>query len=236
MSIKNTASLFLAGTLFLLVTNVSNAAGGYGTSNCQVIYGGGEVCPTSSQFSLDKKVQSPTKGGGFVDNLGMTDAKFAPDNQVVFKIIIKNTGEKNIDTLTITDTLPENVVFRTGAGVSNSDNKTVTYTIKNLPKGESNEQNIVVTVLSYDQLPKDQAIICLTNNVKATDNNGNIANDSAAFCIEKPITQVPIKNIPEIFTKVPPKSIPNTGPEMLPLLGLIPAGITGLFLRKKKLN
>ena len=69
--------------------------------------------------------------------------------------------------------------------------------------------------------------MCLTNNVKGNDNQSDVANDSSTFCIQKEAMT------PKVFTTIPPKSIPNTGPEMLPLLGLIPAGIAGFTLRKK---
>ncbi len=36
-----------------------------------------------------------------------------------------------------------------------------------------------------------------------------------------------------MFEATPVKKIPETGPEMLPLLGLIPAGIAGFAMRRK---
>jgi len=223
-----------AGIALLAAPLSANAAGnGYGTSNCTVVYGGGQVCPTELKYSIDKKVQSPNKGGEFVDNLGFNDTKFAPSNQVTFKIVVKNTGENTINQLTVTDTLPDHVTFKSGAGVSNPSNKTVTYTINDLKKGESNEQTIAVTLSEAAKLPSDQGVICLTNKARATDTNGNAAEDASGFCVQKQAGAIPTKSLPQVQSTVPPKSIPSTGPEMLPLLGLIPAGITGLILRKK---
>lgn len=226
---KKLSTLAVTG-VFLTQAGVSLAAGnGYGTSNCQVVYGGGEVCPESVQFSLDKKVLSPNKGGSYVDNLGFNDAKFQPGNTVAFKIIVKNTGEKTIEKLNIVDTLPANTVFTSGSASYNASNNTVSYTIDKLDPNAVNERTFVATIANADKLPKDQGVICLTNKVAATDKNGNTASDNAAFCIEKAVMN------PKVFESVPVKSIPNTGPEMLALLGLIPAGIAGLLLRKKKL-
>lgn len=226
MNFKRLIATTIVTGAFLAAAGAAIADGtGYGTSNCQVIYGGGQVCPTTLQFSIDKKVLAPTKGGTFVDNLGFNDAKFQPGDQVSFKIILRNTGDKAIDQLTVVDTLPSNVTFNSGPGTVS--NNTVTYIIKNLAVGASNEQTIVVNIGNIDTLPKDQGVMCLTNNVKGNDNNSAVANDSSSFCIEKAAMT------PKVFTTVPPKSIPNTGPEMLPLLGLIPAGIAGFTLRRK---
>ena len=230
---KALTTIALTGA-FLATAGIALADGtGYGTSNCQVIYGGGQVCPTSLQFSLDKKVQNPTKGGDFIDNLGFNDAKYLPGSEIAFKMIVKNTGDTTIDQLTVIDTLPSNLSFTAGVGNYDQNMRTVTYIIKNLPKGESNEQTIVAKIDGTDKLPQDQGVMCLTNKAKATDNNGNVADDASAFCIQKQAVTIPDKNMPKVYNSVPPKSIPNTGPEMLPLIGLIPAGIAGLVLRKK---
>lgn len=227
-TLKKTVIALTTVLLTLGAITAAHADGtGYGTSNCQVIYGGGEVCPTTLKFSIDKKVLAPTKGGVFIDNLGFNDAKFLPGDQVPFKIIIKNTGDKTINQLTVVDTLPSFLTFTAGPGTYDQNNKTITYIITNLPSGQTNEQTIVTTIANVDTLPKDQGVMCLTNNVKGNDNNGDVANDSSTFCIQKEAMT------PKVFTTIPPKSIPNTGPEMLPLLGLIPAGLTGLMLRKK---
>lgn len=228
MNFRKTLIAFFVTAIFMAVPFNSFAAGnGYGTSKCQVVYGGGEVCPEAIEFTIDKKVLSPTKGGSYVDNLGFNDPKFQANTDIAFRITIKNTGKNAISQLVVVDTLPQNVTFVSGAGNYNASNNTVTYTINNLPAGQTNEQTIVGRIAAIDKLPQDQGVICLTNKVNATDNNGNNASDNAAFCVEKPVTT------PQVFEKVPVKTIPSTGPEMLPLLGLIPAGITGLFLRKK---
>ena len=226
MNFKKLIATSFVTVAFLATAGSAIASGtGYGTSNCQVIYGGGQVCPTTLQFSIDKKVLAPTKGGSFVDNLGFNDAKFQPGDQVSFKITLKNTGDKTIDQITVVDTLPSYLSFNSGPGTVS--NNVVTYIIKNLAVGATNEQTIVLNIANADALPKDQGVMCLTNNVKGNDNQSDVANDSSAFCIQKEAMT------PKVFTTVPPKSIPNTGPEMLPLLGLIPAGIAGFTLRRK---
>lgn len=217
------AAAFLANASLALASGSS-----YGTSNCQVIYGGGEVCQKEIKFTIDKKVQGPTKGGQFVDNLSMNDAKFQPGSDIAFQITITNTGNTTIQNLSIVDTLPSNLIFLSGAGNYNSANNTITYNVSNLEAGKSNQQTFLAKIA--DKSKFSNSVTCLNNTVRANDDNGNSASDNAGFCVENPTTQNPT---PKVFTSVPPKSIPNTGPEMLPLLGLIPAGISGYFLRKK---
>ena len=234
MNIKTTiATLALTGAF--LATATAAYAGG---SQCQIVYGGGEVCDNKIEFTLDKKVLNPNKGGEFVDNLTINDARFQPGMPATFKIIVKNTGDKKIDTLTVVDTLPTYLNFVSGPGSYNASNRTITYTVSNLEKDQSNEQTFAVNIVGQNDLPQNQGITCMTNNAQATDNNGITAKDSAGLCVQKDIT-VPGNPTPTpmIYQKVPVKNIPNTGPEMLPLLGLIPAGLSGLILRKKsKLN
>ncbi|MDO8270155.1 MAG: hypothetical protein Q7T54_05815 [Candidatus Levybacteria bacterium] len=224
---KTLTTLFVTGAFLTTVGN-SFAAG---SSQCQIVYGGGEVCEDKIQFTLDKRVLTPTKGGDFVDNLTLNDARFEIGNTASFKIIVKNTGDKKIDTLTVVDTLPQHLNFVSGAGTYNSNNRTITYTINNLDKGQVNEQVFTVTITN--SLPANQGIVCLTNHAKATDNNGITASDTAGLCVQQGVTPVQPTPAPQIFNKVPVKNIPNTGPEMLPLLGLIPLGVTGLILRRK---
>ena len=78
---------------FLLVGSASIAFASGAYSNCDVVYGGGEVCPPNVSFTLDKLVQSPTKGGQFVDNLTVNDPMFNPNQDVTFQVKVKNTGD-----------------------------------------------------------------------------------------------------------------------------------------------
>jgi len=216
-------SIALATTILGFITATTYAAG---NSNCRIIYGGGEVCEEKVKFSIDKLVQNNTKGGGFVDNMGMNDNRFHANDTVTFRIKVTNTGNEDITSLTITDTLPENVTFKSGPGAV--EGKTITYTITDLKAGETREHDIAATVNT--DLPANKGAFCLTNTVSARDTSGQEAKDEAAFCVEKTITSQPT---PQVYEKTPVKKIPETGPEMLPLLGLIPAGIAGFMIRKK---
>lgn len=225
MNFKTTATFIASAAIFAGAAASVNAAGGYGTSNCQIIYGGGEVCQKSVSFTLDKKVQKPTKGGEFVDNLGMNDEKFAPGSTVNFRISIKNTGETRIENIQVVDTLPENLSWVSGG--KNNGNQ-VTYSLEKLEPGQSHDGNITVRVANANALPQDKNLICVTNTVKATQ-DGNAASDNAQLCIEKGL-----KDGGPVVQQTPPmKQTPQTGPGMLSLAALIPAGALGLFLNRR---
>lgn len=213
----------LATTSLLLIGSAS-LAGAAGTSNCQIIYGGGEVCPPQVKFTIDKKVQKPTKGGEFVDNLSVNDEKFNPGQTVSFQVVVKNTGEQEI-TLTVSDMLPSHLDYVSG-GTFDANGKKVTNSVT-LKAGESKTYTIVAKVVDASVLPANQSVICVTNVARATESNGAVAEDNAQLCIEKGVATAVVQPV------VPAKSIPNTGPEALLLFLLPPIGAAGLYLRRK---
>lgn len=212
-----TTSLLVLGSATLV-----SAAGSY--SNCQVIYGGGEVCAPEVKFSIDKKVQKPTKGGEFVDNLSANDEKFNPGQNVTFQVTVQNTGNKEV-TLTVSDILPTNLDYVSG-GTYDANGKKVSNTVT-LKVGESKTYTIVAKVTDAANLPANQTVICVTNVARATDGNGASAEDNAQLCIQKNVTT------PVVQPQIPSKNIPNTGPEALALVILPPLGAAGLYLRRK---
>ena len=208
---------------FLLVGSASIAFASGAYSNCDVVYGGGEVCPPNVSFTLDKLVQSPTKGGQFVDNLTVNDPMFNPNQDVTFQVKVKNTGDKKIDTLNIADTLPSALTY-VGGGSYNAANKTVSIQVNNLEK-DKEAVYFITTKVNDVKLLSNVNPECITNRVSAQDNTGNKAEDTANICISKPgVTMQP---------QIPTKNIPNTGPEALALVFLPPLGAAGLYLRRK---
>ncbi len=219
MNLKNLSKIALASSLFLLGSaSLAFAAGSY--SNCQVIYGGGEVCNPSVQFTIDKKVQSPTKGGQMVDNLGANDAKFSAGQQVPFEITVQNTGNQAI-TLNVVDILPSYLSYVSG-GTFDANTKQISNSVT-LNPNDTKTFNIVAKVVDNASLP-NQSVTCVTNVAKATDGTGVTAEDDAQLCIQKGLTVQP---------QVPTKTIPNTGPEAIALFLLPPLGAAGLYIRWK---
>lgn len=203
------------------------------SADCTQIYGGGTSCPTYS-FSIQKLVQKPGKGGGnFVNNLSINDPKYAPSQNVKFQVNIKNTGSETIPTLTVTDTFPQFVSYVSGPGNFDSNNKTLNFTISNLNSGQSVTYTIVGKIADTNSMPSDQGIICLTNQVNGTDNNNNTDSASSQFCITKPVLGT---SIPQVLPAPKVIKTPATGPEMLPLIALLPAAFGGFILRRKSIN
>ncbi len=204
---------------FGLLTKKANA-------DCQSVYGGGQTC--TYNFTISKSVQVPGKGGGqYVHNLGTSDALYTPSQSVNYQIVVTNTGSNNIPSLNVVDTFPQYVTFVSGVGNYNSSNNTLNFTVTNLNPGQS--LTYVITAQIASNIPSTSGPFCVINQVTATDTNGQTQSDSSQLCIQQP-TATPsptVAPVPSI------KTTPPTGPEMLPLLGLLPGALGGMLLRKK---
>jgi len=222
----------IAIATLLLSLGVATSAHAAGNSRCQVIYGGGEVCEKDIKFTLNKLVKRP--GGDFVENLNVNDPKYSASQNVDFKVVIENTGNSKIDNATITDTFPQYLTFVSGNGNYDQNSRKLTFNVTNLEKGQKQEFVITARVVEDKLLPQDQTAVCVNNQVTARETNGATASDSSQVCIERHI--VGAKPTPQVFESVPVKKIPETGPEALSLIALVPAGLAGLALRKKKFN
>lgn len=227
-------SLFAIGYL-LFATQVNAQA-----VSCQPIYGGGQVCTQAGNLLINKTVLNP-ENSSFVDNLGINDPKHGPDQTVTFKISVKNTGGSIIPSAIVKDILPQFVDFTSGAGNFDPNTKVLSFEVNNLNPNETREFKITGKVVPSNILP-GQSIVCVVNQAVGT-MNGQTSQDNAEFCIQKVI----VTPTPEVVTTIPittkggvtvfpapqPKVTPPTGPEMIPLLALIPSGIVGFILRKK---
>lgn len=220
-------------TLLVLGAFVVSAANVFaGESNCQVIYGGGETCTTSVKFTVNKLVQIPTKGNSdFVDNFTINDHKLSGGQTVNYKIVITNTGNSTLKSLKVVDTFPQFISFTAGNGTYDSTKKTLTFVIDSLEAGKSVDYVVSAKASDEKDLPSDSGTTCVTNNVTVTDSTGSQGSDNAQVCIQKNVlAAVPA---PQVFEKVTTKQIPATGPELYSLIGLIPAGLGGIYLRRK---
>ena len=228
----NKLILTLTVATFLTFSGSAFAAesgyGGYGTP-CEPIYGGGEVCVSKGQILINKTVKNPATGA-FVDNLSLSsDPKYSANGIVEFQLTLTNTGKDTLKEVTVVDTFPSYIDYQTGSGTYDSNNKTLTFKITELQAGESRIYIITGKVVDIAKLPVDQAVTCVINQVKATSSE-NESSDLSQFCIEKVITTT--KGGLVVMTAPTMTQTPSTGPG-LALLGLIPAGLGGLILRRK---
>ena len=222
--------ILTAAVLFLSVTGAAYAS--YGSEACQPIYGGGQTCVTTAKFILDKKVLHPkeTKGNAqvYVDNLSINDPKYTGGQKVKFQLIVTNTGNSVISELTLSDVLPDFVDFVSGPGTYDSKTRTMTLSILNLNPDESRKYTIEAKTRANENLPQGQGIVCVVNQASLKSGNDE-SRDNSQFCIQKTTTKggLPVLSAPGL------KQTPATGPEMLSLIGLIPAALGGLLLRRK---
>lgn len=222
--------LFLAITLFassLFMVSATPAMAdnsGYGVP-CNTTYG--SPCE-SKNIIVNKMVQNP-QNGDFVDNLGMNDPKFGPMQNVNFRITVTNTGNVLLQDVDVVDTLPSYVTFASGAGDFDTNTKKLRFHVKDLKAGESRSFTITAKTVAANDLPSNQGITCVTNSVFAGA-NGMESTDNAQFCIQ---TKVTTKGGMQVFPAPSITKTPATGPEMAYLLGLIPMGSLGYFLRRK---
>lgn len=210
----------------------ASSNGGYGTIECQPIYGGGETCQTSNKFVLDKKVLHPTKTKGdvevYVDNLSINDPKYAPGQTIKFQLNVTNTGDNKLDSVTLTDYLPNYLTYVSGPGSYDSNSNKLTYNIENLSSNESRQFIIVAKVKDGNSLPSTENTVCVVNQASITRGNDE-SRDNSQFCIEKTVSKggLPVMPAPKIT------QTPATGAESFALIGLIPAAVGGIFLRRK---
>lgn len=231
---KYTPIVFSLVAAFMLFTVGSVSA----AVSCQPIYGGGQTCIEVGKIVINKTILNPSTNT-FVENLGINDPKHQPSSLVTFQLVVTNVSDSDISRINVVDTFPNFVNFSSGPGTFDTNTKTLSFSFDNLKRGESRTFTLQGTVVAANQLPADQGVVCVVNQVSAkSEPTGEGAQDNAQFCIEKQIigVEVPGKGGPVVIPQkpVPPSvGIPKTGPELLPLVALIPMGALGAFLRKK---
>lgn len=228
--------VFLSLLSFYTLREASFSPAVFADTNCQPIYGGGQTCLQNNTILINKMVQNPeTKG--FVDNLSTNDARFSPGQSVLFQLIVTNTGSATLEKTTVTDTFPQFISFVSGDGIFDSKTNTFSFTVNTLLANESRTFTVSGRVASFSNLP--QGITCVINLASATTNNNQVSRDNSQLCIQTTatVTQTPSQVTTKggLFVQSSPtiNTAPATGPEMLPLLALIPSGIGGLLLRRK---
>ena len=215
--------LILGAILFAFKPTVASA-------DCSALYGGGESCSTIYNYTIQKYVQVPGKTGGeYVTNLSINDPKYSPSQNVSFQIVVKNTGGQTIPTINVVDTFPQFVTYVSGPGSFDTNTKTLSFTVSNLEAGKAMTYTVVGKISDANLMPADQGTVCLINAVQGTDNNGAVSSSQSQFCVQKTV----LGTTPNVLPGTVITSTPATGPEMLPLLALLPGGLGGLILRKK---
>lgn len=171
----------------------------------------GEVC-REIELLIDKMVWDPVNGK-FVDNLGINDYKFAPDEEITFRLEVKNVGDETFAEIDVRDYLPDYLEYLSGD---------IDFEIKDLDPGETETREFKAKVVSADKFPSDESIICVVNKAEAW-NGDEKDEDTAQVCMEKKVLGV--------------AELPPTGPEhatMILALSISSALLSIVLLRKAK--
>lgn len=204
---------------FYILSSPSYVYGQYGQY-------GGET--PSYSILIDKMVGLPitTKGGStdyqYVDNLSPSDPRFAPSQEVWFKIKVKNTSSQNLTAVEVVDYLPDYLMPLEGPGKWNPDNKTIVWNAGDFNVDEEKVYYLKMKVYDQSMLPADKGLICVVNKASAKKNDIAYDEDTTQLCLEKQVVGV--------------QKQPTAGPELglLILAGnLITLGI-GFRLKKIK--
>lgn len=177
----------VALTLSAFVFSISDASANYGCAP----YGG--ECPTSSQIVVDKQIRDPrSKGEVYVDNLLLSDYKFSPGEDIIFKITVKNTGTKTIDAVTIYDTIPTVANYVLLSGEPRESIRELTRDLGSLGAGESKTWFIRMRVKPSSQIP--EGTVCgdpnAINRVRVSAQNMPDSHDTSSFCVQKTVMGV----------------------------------------------
>ncbi len=182
-------------------------------STCGGYFYGGPC--VEKEILVDKLVKDPASGN-FVDNLGPSDSKLNPEEEITFKIVVKNTGNTDLEDVKIKDVLPNYLDFVSGPEGTNwnSDERTFEFVIDGLKAGETKEFKVKAKVVSKESLPEDKSLVCVTNWVEAKA-EGMVDSDTSGVCIQ---------NV---------EQLPATGADPVAIASIFALGVTGLVLVKK---
>jgi len=196
--------------LFFVTTVSADCVGQYGQY--------GQPCQSYS-IVVDKMVAKPGTDT-YVDNLSVSDPRFAPGATVWFKIKIKNTSTIKLVGMSVKDTVPSYLEPLEGPGIFNTETREIAWNAGDFEVDQEKTFYLKMRVYAQANLPTDKGLFCVTNFVKADSSNA-YDDDTAQLCIEKQVLGT---------TKVP-----DAGPEFsLGLVALQLVGVgAGLYLRKK---
>lgn len=157
---------------------------------------GGET--PSYSIIIDKMVAKPGTSD-YVDNLSVSDPRFAPSQDVWFKIKVKNTSNKTLTNVQVRDYLPWYLEPISGPGSFDSNTRIISWNAGDFAVDEEKTYFLKAKIFSQANLPADKGLFCVIN--KADARNDNVFDDdSAQLCIEKSVQGV--------------TTVPSAGPEL----------------------
>jgi uncharacterized repeat protein (TIGR01451 family) len=136
-----------------------------------------------AKIMIDKSVFNPSSNS-YVDNLSVTQHNFLPGQEVKFKLVIKNTGDKDLWSIDVSDKFPKEVEFVSGTGNYDKNSHTLTFKVDGLKPNESTDREIRVKIKNAADIHSNMQ--CPTNFAEAKVEN-MIDQDTAQFCVSKQV-------------------------------------------------
>ena len=209
--------ILLITLLTALITIFSSKAA---FARCVSQYGGGETC-YEGELRLDKVVKNPSTGN-YTDNLYASDPNFSADQEIWFRLTVRNTGSDDLNEIEVKDKFPNYVLFVSGTGNWNDTDKTLSWKIDHLSPNESKDYEIKGKIVGEGSLPSDSGTYCVTNYVEAKKDN-KIASDTSQLCISKKVLGM--------------TTMPKTGSNLiLTILLILATSFTFILFRTQKFS
>jgi uncharacterized repeat protein (TIGR01451 family) len=130
---------------------------------------------------IDKMIKDPANDK-FVDNLSISDYRFSAGQEVIFRLTIKNTGDKTLNDVEVKDIFPSYIDFVSDPGSWDGDTRTLRFEFDDLDPGESRDFEIKGRVVGESDLPDGS--VCVTNKGKVWAED-EYDEDTAGLCIKK---------------------------------------------------
>jgi len=184
---------------------------------CRSVYGGGEVCEYGD-ITIDKQIWNPNKSE-YWDNIDASDYVFGPQQEITFRIRIKNISDVKQNHIALRDFMTDYLTFVRASDNANwlSDQKKAEWSIDNLEPGQTKTVEITFKTVVRDQIPSGKTQ--LVNRAEAQKDNGERKSDSSYFYIAKDKSVTPA---------VLGDKMPDTGVSLPVLLGLEIVSLGGL--------
>lgn len=144
-----------------------------------------------SRILIDKFVSTPKTNGKcedpkvkYFDNFLLSDPRLKANQEVCFKISVKNTTETSISDVKIQDSIPQFLNPIEGPGSFEKTAKMISFDAGKFDVNEEKSFFIKMTVVPADKIPADIGIFCMNNKATASINSAS-DEDTSQICIEK---------------------------------------------------
>jgi uncharacterized repeat protein (TIGR01451 family) len=159
----------------------------------------------TAKAAISASVQNQTTNSAVATADNKEDALQAKTNDILKYIVeVKNTGDKELKSIKITDTLPAGVEL-----VSNGAQRTITEEIASIKAGESTTKHIIVKVTAGKDGDIVDNQVCFSATFDGETNEQNSCDNAAVRIGEKPAEQQPAPTAPEAKPEPKPEQKPT---------------------------